>query len=199
MDLKLIEAISPVKAAMIDIGIRTNAATLTMNPRPSCKAGCSFCCKRAVRVTTAEAVIMVAWLQQKKLWTGVRAIANEQRHIDANPLAWFKMGLDCPVLDQNTRTCLAYDVRPTVCSTHFAMSPPEGCDPTSCKRVGFKPFLMTDFHKKFANTLAANVAVHGVLNINMPMPTALLFAERVSTKSGMEFEGVISMLFGEFK
>lgn len=200
MDVRLGRALAPVKAAVSETAHKAASRRLTMyGQEVPCKPGCSGCCSRLVPVTVAEAVIIYERLVSDGTWKEVGLRAREQWR-DASTsqrLSWFKSNRKCPVLDPATNRCLAYGVRPTFCSTHFVTSSPELCEPWSTASGEFKPLDFDDLNTEFRTKLMEVVSAFGILGYEMPLPTALLFAERISVQTGMDFHDLLSLMLQE--
>ncbi len=165
-----------------------------------CKPACSACCNRLVFITVAEAMVMHGQLEKSGKWTEVRARAAALVPLARNTpvVAWFKMNLMCPVLDSQTRLCTAYESRPSPCSTHFVFSDPGLCDPWKTTSGAYELADMDDLHVQFQKALSTQIDGHGILALRLPIPVALLFAEkiRVQTLSANE---VINLIYNEFR
>jgi Fe-S-cluster containining protein len=63
---------------------------------------------------------------------------------DTRPLSekYLDMNISCPFLEDNR--CLVYDVRPTSCSGHFSVSPPEWCWPEMKKKPVLHNIIPSD-------------------------------------------------------
>ena len=110
--------------------------------------------------------------------------------------AWFKMDIKCPVLDDND-LCSAYPVRPPVCAVHHAKSDPGVCNPSKVSNQKYDP---VEFSEEFANSrkkLSSMLVGYGVLQIVLPLPVALLMADRISIKTGLSYDQVMSMIQNE--
>lgn len=165
----------------------------------SCKPGCHGCCKRYLTVSLAEAMVMHDHLKKRGQWEQVRQEADDQyrRYGRVTDLVWFKMNISCPVLDRDTGMCRAHQVRPPACAAHFATSDPDLCDPLSTAGGEYRPVEMRDVVEKFRNELSESLAEHGILQMRLPLPVALLMAERISVRSGMSLEQAISLIRNE--
>jgi Fe-S-cluster containining protein len=201
MEVRLAEALGPVKLAVMDTATAAaNRRLAIYGDKIPCKPGCAGCCSRMVRITMAEAAILYEKLVQDKLWLEVKKEARSQFAIakDADPVAWFKTNRPCPVLDRQKNLCKAYSVRPAACSTHFVISKPELCDPWSTAAGTYVSADMDDLLEKFTKRVMENIAGHGVFSLELPIPVALLLAERISIQSGLELDKAVALLFQEF-
>ena len=200
MDLVFSQALGPVKFALISITARAEEYILHSNKVPSCKKGCAGCCNRVAPVLVAEAVLIYEYLKSKKSWPAVRERAREQFPLlkdDPHPIAWFKMGKPCPVLDPETKSCLAHSIRPIVCATHYVLSSPVTCEPWGITNKVYQPLDYPDLCTEFRTQVFNNVAGFGILSIELPLPTALLLAERISVQSGIDLSQAVSLILNE--
>jgi Fe-S-cluster containining protein len=166
----------------------------------SCKAGCNSCCSRLITITMAEAVVIHEYLVQNKKWSKVREKSIELFKLshDTDPIAWFKMNISCPILDEKG-LCSAYSIRPVVCSTHFVTSDPDLCSPWSSKSGSYKSVDMGDLYIEFQEKISSKIDSYGIFNLRLPLPTALLLAERIQVQSNLDFQQTMNMLFNELR
>lgn len=200
MKLDLVTMVRPVKAAMKEASERASVRRLhVFLDRIKCRAGCSSCCSRMIHVSVAEALVMHESLIASGKWPEVRkrAVAQKPVAASASPMAWFKMNIKCPVLEDGM--CGAYDVRPTPCSTHFAESDPSLCDPWGTASGEYSPVQMNDIHDEFMRALEGLVDGHGILAYRMPISSALLFAEGIRVMTGLSIEELTGILRSELR
>lgn len=200
MEFKLSQALGPVRLKLMDVASKASSRRLMDHRKKiSCKPSCAGCCSRMISVTVAEATVIYDHLVSAGTWGAVRSEARNQASEarKADPLAWFKMNRPCPVLERDSRLCLAYKVRPAACSTHFVTSDPDLCGPWSATSGRYEPADMDDLAEEFTEFVRSHVAKSGILSLELPMPVALLLAERISIRSGMELDEVVSLLFQE--
>jgi Fe-S-cluster containining protein len=198
--MKLSDAVAPIKVAMMDAAQKAAIRRLNvLKEKCPCKPGCSACCSRLVHISVAEALIIYEHLRKNKSWESVREIALSQYKTAStvNETAWFKMNNSCSVLDPNTKMCRAYSVRPTPCSVHFVTSDPSVCDPWSLSNGSFEKADFPEIHAEFMKTIVGELSGRGVLELRLPMPAALLFAERVQVQKGFTAEQIISFISSE--
>jgi Fe-S-cluster containining protein len=202
MKIDLAGSVRPVEAAMRGSSEKTVVRRLNLYlDRIKCVRGCASCCSRMVYISVAEALVMQETMSESGRWSEVRRRCLDQRQtsMDSNPVSWFKMNVSCPVLDPKSKECLAYEVRPTPCSTHFVESDPRQCNPWETKGGGYLPIQMNDIHEEFMRTMESCVDGYGILAYRMPMPVALLFAESVRTMTGLTLEEVTSLMRSELR
>lgn len=153
-----------------------------------------------VRLTVAEAIVMYSHLVETKKWGEVHDEAVKQLRTSKNvdPTAWFKMRIECPVLDKKTKLCSAYAVRPAFCSTHFVKSSPETCDPWYVGSKPYQPDYMEDLYKQATKLIKQSVDGNGILGVELPIHSALLLAERISVSSGLSYEQILKIISNEY-
>lgn len=107
---------------------------------PTCKAGCSHCCRYHILINIAEARTLAQTI--KREWSadqidGLR-IRTQRWHVweDSRPGRYPSADIDeslefstynhsCPLLVNDV--CSVYSVRPVVCRRHFVSSPSQHC------------------------------------------------------------------------
>ncbi|MBT3311764.1 MAG: hypothetical protein HN379_07205 [Desulfobacteraceae bacterium] len=121
----------------------------------TCRKGCTYCCFHYVTVSLAHGIVIVDYLYKRKAllkqfvdnyekWYGkgflisdsidnmrIQAFSSsipiDRIITDTRPLSqhYLEMNIQCPFLADNK--CFIYDVRPTSCSGHYSVSPPDWC------------------------------------------------------------------------
>lgn len=201
MDLNLASALGKVQVAMKETADKAGLRRLRMyGDKVPCKPACAACCNRLVFITVAEAMIMHTQLTKSGKWDEVKARAAALVPLAKNTpvVAWFKMNLACPVLDPQTRLCTSFESRPSPCSTHFVFSDPSLCDSWSAKSGAYELVDMDDLHVEFEKALATQIDGHGILALRLPMPIALLFAEKIRVQSLSPNE-IVNLIYNEFR
>jgi len=195
--MKLSDVVASVKVAMMDASQKASKRSLTvLGNRCKCKPGCSACCSRLIYINVAEALIIYSHLKDSGTWQKVRETAQSQYGLasSSSEIAWFNMNKACPVLDPETKKCRAYSVRPTSCSVHFVTSDPSLCDPWSTSAGNFESAGFPEIHAEFMETLSQILSGRGVLEFRLPLPAALLFAEKVQVQKGLTAEQIITFI-----
>jgi Fe-S-cluster containining protein len=116
----------PVIKEMVDSGKEQ------FNREPSCK-NCKKpgCCYQLIFVSFYEAFPIARRLRMEGKATRdyiaeLRRIGEEAEGMGR--VAWFDKNQPCVFLNDEYR-CTVYDIRPTMCSSHFVYTPPENCLP----------------------------------------------------------------------
>lgn len=187
------EVLAPVRASMMQAA--SSAFLQAIQASVSCKIECSACCRRYIVVTLAEALVLIDFLKEHKRWDYVAPIAREQLDLamGIRPAAWFKSSIRCPLLFEDK--CLAYDVRPVSCSSHFALSSPESCSAECTSPEVFVPFDVQD--SVFEKTLARVTGQESLLRKKLPMAVALCIGDKMNM-SADDFDTALATLSREF-
>lgn len=172
---------------------------LTVRQDVRCRPGCSACCSRYLEVTVAEAMVVVEHLRQAgRLRAVLDAARSQVQAVRQTPQnAWFKLNIPCPVLDPSTRLCSAYPVRPPACSTHHAVSDPSACEPWSSSDQPFMPVDFADVFMESQRRVLGATEADGILRMQLPMPVALLLADRASRVSDLNYEQAVDLISRE--
>lgn len=199
IQVRLPQILEPVKLALIDVAIQSRMSHVKSKITVSCKPACSGCCSRYTQISVAESVIIYDHLRITKKWLDVKKRAKEQLDIvrRIEPLAWFKLNIKCPILDLNSNLCLAYKVRPAICSTHFATSDSRLCDPWFNGSGKFDTLDYNDLYFKFRSKLDNATDGFSVFGMYFVIPSALILAEKISIQSGMDLSQVMSLIRSE--
>lgn len=208
MDFQFSKSIDNIKFKLINVNDKTNKRKLSIissDNRIPCRSGCSGCCKRMIKTTIAEGLIIYDYLKTKNLWKEIGVEARKQLNIvkNSDQLSWFSMGIECPVLDKEKKTCRAYHVRPIMCASHFVKSDPALCDPhkniknNSIYGKKYEPLDFNDLVEEFLVHLVDNTKAYGILQIQLPIPVALLAAESINIQSGLKMDQIMSIMYSE--
>ncbi|WP_163529151.1 YkgJ family cysteine cluster protein [Halobacillus ihumii] len=123
-----------------EIGRMEHFANLTA----SCFKGCAFCCYFPIVLSKMEAKIMFRSIENfsedrkqaiydhwdryyEKYAKTLKEAAGMDHNADETKLAYKKLNLPCPLLDPETQTCMAYEVRPIPCRTYLNYADPKVC------------------------------------------------------------------------
>lgn len=184
MPIRPSETLAEVKLAIMEAAGKSSARRLlVLQDKSPCRSGCSACCSRMIFVSLAEALVIHQHLVERGEWESVKAAAALLMPMleNSQPSTWFQMNQACPVLNHESRTCRAYEVRPTPCSAHYVTSKPELCDPWSTTLGHYEAVDFVDIHDEFVTKLAAVVDASGFLTVRLPMPAALIMAEKIQS------------------
>lgn len=198
--MKLSDAVASVKVAMMGAAQKASMRRLNvLGNNCKCKPGCSACCSRLINLSIAEALIIYDYLQRSGTWSKVRDAAQYQYKMASSlsEVAWFNMNIPCSVLDLETKMCRAYPVRPTPCSVHFVTSDPSMCDPWSISGGKFEKADFPEVHIEFMEALSRELSGRGILELRLPIPAALLFAEKIQIQKGLTAEQIIAFISAE--
>ena len=111
--------------------------------------------------------------------------------MECDTMAWYKMQIPCPVLENNE--CLAYNVRPITCSTHFVTSNPKACDPFSTDNLICESYDMHDLYMKFVGILENKFKKHSIFQYQLPISVALKLANKFMENSYTNLKEIISL------
>jgi Fe-S-cluster containining protein len=183
--------------AMLQAASSSEKRRLHMTEATTCSPGCHACCHRMMEVTVAEATVMVTYLRASGGWKRVReaasGLAGRARECSAD--SWFKMKTRCPVLTDDGM-CGAHEVRPPACSVHFVTSDPAACDPWSSE-TDFRPVDMSSVYLEAQARIGESIPPGGIMSVVLPLPLALLLADRVAVRTDLTFEQAMEMMARE--
>jgi len=134
-----------------------------------CRSGCVHCCDFPVRVSLAEALLTASQLNGTQL-DAMRARAAQVIRNARTASSWDEyfqrhrreIGY-CPLLDQTTGACTAYDVRPTRCRDTFSALSAHYC------RVGTLEHLDRQERAEYTREVRANPATDGLSHYIAPL------------------------------
>lgn len=116
-----------------------------MDVKPSCQMGCAFCCYFPIIVNRMEAKLIEQAIENmdedrrnnlknhlKEYFAKYEEELKQLTALDFETDEHFKRKyiarqVPCPMLDTNTNTCLAYEVRPIPCRTYLNYNNPKVC------------------------------------------------------------------------
>jgi Fe-S-cluster containining protein len=109
---------------------------------PTCRRGCSHCCRQRVHASTTELAAIAAYVEREmsppELAEIMRRIETWESWVECDLLWLVERGVDegeafeqygptCPLLVDDE--CSVYEVRPLVCRAHYVISDVELCRP----------------------------------------------------------------------
>jgi Fe-S-cluster containining protein len=134
-----------------------------------CQAGCANCCNFPIQISLAEAVFTASKLSTTQLETmhthATRVIQNAQNATSWDAYFWqhrTKVGF-CPLLDQTTGNCTAYEARPARCRDTYS-----AFDSHYCK-VGTLEQMSQQETRVFRQQVKANAATDGKSHYIAPL------------------------------
>lgn len=183
-----------VRLVVKDTSEKSEKRRLQIFNEVSCKIGCNHCCSRAIPITLAEASVIRDSLIKSKKWSQVLQKSRDLSvYDDIDAVTWFKMNIKCPVLDVDTGKCMAYEVRPVICSTHFVSSDPNSCSPWE---FGHMNYIQVDTSSILESAtdeiykICGNNAWSSITSLHK----ALVIADSISEVSGLDFDGIIKIM-----
>jgi Fe-S-cluster containining protein len=195
MKLPILQSVVKIRTSLIETAYKASLANAKIQQFVACRKGCDGCCHRMVQLTLAEAIILMDYLKDNGSWKTVldkvNQYAEEYNFVDRD--SWFKMRIPCPVLDINTRQCMAHAVRPVFCSTHFAIGDSGPCDPWYTGEKPYTGFDRTEVVKDFYETVFSSSNPH-IFGMMLPVVSALIAAERMQETPDMNFEELVKIL-----
>jgi Fe-S-cluster containining protein len=134
-----------------------------------CRSGCVHCCDFPVRVSLAEALLTASALTTAQLGAMQRR-AHEVIRNASTAGSWDEyfqrhrreIGY-CPLLDQESGACTAYEVRPTRCRDTFSALPARYC------QVGTLEHLSRREKAEYTREVRANPATDGESHYIAPL------------------------------
>lgn len=164
----------------------------------NCKSGCSNCCYHPVLLSVFEGILLYRWLRQHNRWTTTLQTALQNHAVKTRDLPfelWFLSGIACPLLDERTRKCTAYEGRPAICRMTYSVGNPEDCHPTRIADSGIvnKQVPLSVYHKEQTKLASP----HSISTVLVPLSLALLVGSKVDSGE-VSAEGVDFALLREY-
>jgi len=160
-----------------------------------CRSRCTGCCKRLIKITIAEAIIMLQSITDDEVRDKIIEKSKKlaDLSLSSNNNTWFKMNIDCPMLSDDS-LCQVYQVRPVLCSTRFSETHPHLCEPWCCSSKTNKAIDDVDTYKEFIRELENSGLSRNVLLQVLPIPAAIMASSIVMKTKWKEWEQVIKMM-----
>jgi Fe-S-cluster containining protein len=164
--------------------------------RVHCKSGCLHCCNLPIRVSLLEALLTASQLSDSQL-EAMQVRAREVLENASVASSWDDYFLShrqkigyCPLLDQTTGACTAYEVRPGRCRDTFSAMNAHFCTLGTLENLNRRERL--DYNRE----VEANPATDGVTHYIAPLEDLGLSIWEVAgeeMRSGWGFE-----IWGDF-
>ena len=195
MKLPILPVLLDIKFHIMETARQANQLNEPFQELVACRIGCSYCCSRRVEISIAEAIVIRDQLINSGSWSKVLEKCKTYKDLyeDLDSNSWFMMNIKCPVLNTETNVCGVYDVRPVSCSTHFALTSSEACDPwyTGDKKESKIDYedLVQKFYKKVLKE--ASPIIYAYI---LPIHEALVLAEHIHETPDMNHEELVKTL-----
>ncbi|GEL78125.1 YkgJ family cysteine cluster protein [Tenuibacillus multivorans] len=128
-----------------EVSQKMNEMDAHMGMAPSCQMGCAFCCYFPIIVSKLEAKMIIASIESmpeerrqaikrhlRDYYSKYEGLVKEATSLDFQEhdikYDYMKKQLPCPLLNTETNTCMAYDVRPLPCRTYVNYTNPKYCE-----------------------------------------------------------------------
>lgn len=165
----------------------------------SCRKGCHNCCYYPVLTSILEALVVYRGIAKNRLWTTTLKARFQEASERVKGLSldvWFLSRIPCPLLDQKSGTCLAYDSRPFSCRTVFSKGDPHYCDPAHAG--GLPPVIQRkEALEDMSHTEEALMRKHRLGRIVLPLSLAVLLAEQLD-KGEVDFSTVGVLVWKDY-
>lgn len=145
-----------------------------------CRKGCHHCCYHPVQISLFEGVLLYWHLRNNGKWDAKLRFSLESHVRDTTGLStmvWMLSEIACPLLVEGE--CSAYEARPMLCRSIYAVSLPDSCHPARFAQARivnrFKP--MAEFYEVERRHMKPLGMRHWV----MPLSLAVLVGSRIAT------------------
>lgn len=153
----------------VDVEINKMEAHVDM--KPTCFKGCAFCCYFPIIVTKLEAKTMIRTIQDWPAERKNKIVAHLEQYFEKyegslaelmeldfedNPDLKYKYiskQVPCPMLDTETNTCIAYEIRPIPCRTYLNYADPKVCATNLVPKEPFSYEFLYEFYMGALNEL----------------------------------------------
>jgi Fe-S-cluster containining protein len=171
-------SLAQVKADRIQLADELDAKL----PIVSCKPGCASCCSYPVYISILEGMLLYRHLTEKGHWSPTfrqKLQAHDKQTYDMASEVWVLLEIPCPLLEQKTRKCLAYQARPFSCRTLYATTDASLCSPRRMMSAAYVERASAT--SKFREVETALLANHKLGLIGLTISKAVLLAEKIMT------------------
>lgn len=160
-------------AGELEIEVRTSK-------QMTCKKGCSNCCYHPVLITALEGALLYQGLVRKGKWSSHLRTRLEEHMNKTKDLAfevWFLSVIPCPLLNETTKECTAYAVRPYQCRATYSIGEAADCHPHNIAKSGLlnRQKTMAEYHSEHSKLISK----HGLQMVLMPLSMAVLLGEDI--------------------
>jgi Fe-S-cluster containining protein len=114
-----------------------NAVSAELGRQHSCRRGCVGCCYQLVLIDIIEAFVIADYIIRTGMTTSelaVTVLQHAKRQTEEDRGQWFRSATPCMFLDEKTKDCRIYDVRPTPCRSYYVLGDPANCFPNAPKQ-----------------------------------------------------------------
>lgn len=177
----------------LDPVFEKSASQLTL----SCKAGCAGCCYQLTLVSLPEAVAIAEYFLMDTQRRGLipllmRSFLEQAGKIPPGDIKairqeYFHKKVPCTFLDEETKLCTIYPVRPSACRYHAVVTDPALCQPEAgIQEVGFVDTRVVTAHVlSEANRVSKQTKIPLFL---APLPVMMLWAFKLLIEGRAAFE-----------
>ena len=171
----------------------------------TCKRGCHGCCYQLVAATYAEGLAIARYLfavrgATKELVDAIFDAAKSQEASDKTK--WYESRTPCTFLDEKTKNCTIYPVRPSACRSYLVTSDPAICygppdvDATVINHIP-SSLAAVKAAVAFDEAMKPMTGVSGMFRVFNTLPEAVLFGiglivNGLQSRKQEEFEKVTS-------
>lgn len=195
---KFEQSLKEFKATKIQVA-KDYERNLLVEGRVSCRKGCHHCCYYPVLTGLMEALSIYRSINQNRLWTvslkkKFKETADRVRGLNIE--VWILSQIPCPLLDEKSGTCIAYDSRPFSCRTVFSRSDPYNCVPSHSDGVP-EVVPRKDVIQEMYRVESGLLRRHRLGHIILPLSVAVPLAERLD-KGEIDFSICGSLIWKEY-
>jgi Fe-S-cluster containining protein len=175
-------------------------AKMTEGVTLSCKAGCAGCCYLLTLVSLPEAVAIAEYfladvqrrnlipLLMRSFWEQTQAIPTGE--FETIRRSYFEKRIPCTFLDEETKLCTIYPVRPSACRYHFVVSEPALCQPESGQQTVGRVSTLQATVQVLSEANRASSQAKVPLSI-APLPVVMLWAFKLLIEGRAAFESAL--------
>lgn len=159
------------------------AAAIQEKGTVSCQPGCAWCCRNAFLCTPVEGMLISRYLLAYKLGINMATLHTHARlQVTLGAEGWFEESLNCTFLDETTRRCTVYPVRPLNCRLCLSLGDPRDCRQGEMRT--FKTAQLSQAWMKSLRGLTQRLFGHG--EVVAPFAVAVLQGHKRLTQGPCE-------------